>query len=416
MEWHARWLRRGKSLARISGHRRSTLSSVFLLLLLTVIAARCDGGDDTVAKLAAFQRLHTSTATSAVPPSHVYCGNINKDTSGPGHCAGIGTDANGAIRAFERTEMRGWIVGGPGWTEKDEVGLNVLLDWGWGAEAGIRSINTPEKIMETVTPFNVLMFGVDPTDRNGGGRALLPTMSGDAWGGPNAAVVHVESQAWRFSDPAPAGWAVSKTHPSGSPTSTFAVDLFRPDADPALSNDVGIGDYVRLVGTQWEDSCHCQGIQPFTPENNTDSLALAAIGRWIDGTFGHGVQVCPPAEPGHRVFCIQGRGWTEMHPVDYVATFGGPSHPTDTFEVIAMAGAGELTRSIKLPSKPSETAHVVYREIDSPFIIFLAGEPAAKDVTVTSDGIDVHIKLDPRGGIAPGYPKFFAGFYVAWQE
>src|SRR5262245_25144374 len=162
---------------------RSTLRvAVFLLLLLITIAAGCDGGDDTAAKLAAFQRLHTSIVTSPVPPSHVYCGNMKKDTRGSGNCAGKGTDASGQIPAFERTEMRGWIVGGPSWTENDEVGINVLLDWGWGAEAGIRSINTPEKIMETVTPFNVLMYGVDPTNRNGGSRALLPSMSGDTWG------------------------------------------------------------------------------------------------------------------------------------------------------------------------------------------------------------------------------------------
>src|SRR5689334_16586117 len=99
---------------------------VVLLLLLTAITAGCNGGcstgvDDTLTKLAAFQRLHTSTATSPVPPSHVYCGNINKNMRGPGNCAGIGTGANGQIPAFERTEVRGWIVGGLDWPEQDEV-------------------------------------------------------------------------------------------------------------------------------------------------------------------------------------------------------------------------------------------------------------------------------------------------------
>jgi hypothetical protein len=313
--------------------------------------------------------------------------------------------------------MRGWIVAGPGWSERDEESIGLLLDWGWAAEAGIRAINTPEKIVETVTPFNVLVFGVDPADRNAGGRPLLPTGSGDAWGGPNAAVIHVENQAWRFGDPPPSGWTISRQFNVFSSPVFFSTDLFRPDADPARTSDVAVGDYVRLVGTQWEDSCHCQqGIDPFPISNTTDSLALGAVRRWIDGTFGHGVSVCPPAEPGHRVFCLQGRGWTEMHPVDYAATFAGPAHPNDTLELIAMAGAGEVQRSIKLPPKPSENAHVVFREIDSPFMLLLAGDLAAKDVTVTNDGIDVHIKLNARSGIAPGYPKFFAGFYVAWQE
>jgi len=357
--------------------------------------------------------IYVETSTSPIPPSHVYCGNINKDVRGPGNCAGNGTDFSGRIPAFERTEMRGWIVREPGWPEIDEMGLSILLDWGWTANAGIRAINTPEKIIETVTPFNVLTFGVDPSDRTAGGRPLLPTQtSGEAWGGPNAAVIHVENQGWRFSDAAPSGWTISRR------STVFSADLLRPTAVPPLAADatVGIGDYVRIVGTQWEDSCHCQGIPPFNPITTNDTLALSAIGRWIDGTFGHGVKWCPPAEPGHRVFCIQGRGWTEMHPVDYIATFPGPTNRMDTLEIIAMAGAGEVRRSIKLPPKPSANARVVFREIDSPFTLLLNGDLAAKDLTVTNDGLDVHIKLNARSGIAPGYPKFFAGFYVAWQE
>jgi hypothetical protein len=364
--------------------------------------------------------IYFESITSPVLPSHVYCGNINKDVRGPGNCAGNGTDFSGRIPAFERTEMRGWIVEAPYWPEKDEMAISILLDWGWTAVAGIRAINTPEKIIETVTPFNVLKFGVDPSDRTAGGRPLLPTQTpGEAWGGPNAAVIHVENQGWRFSDAAPSGWTISRQGSPNDPITLFSADLLRPAAVPPLAADaaVGIGDYVRIVGTQWEDSCHCQGgIRPFDPITTNDSLALTSIVRWIDGSFGHGVLWCPPAEPGHRKFCIQGRGWTEMHPVDYIATFPGPTHRTDTLEIIAMAGAGEVRRSIKLPPKPSANAHVVFREIASPFTLLLTGDLAAKDLTVTNDGLDVHIKLNARSGIAPGYPKFFAGFYVAWQE
>ena len=65
---------------------------------------------------------------------------------------------------------------------------------------------------------------------------------------------------------------------------------------------------------------------------------------------------------------------------------------------------------------PSPNTHVVYREIDSPFVLLRSGEPAAKDMAITADGIFVHITLDARSGITPGYPKFFAGFHVAWQQ
>ena len=395
---------------------RSIFNTFRLFLLLPLVAGCGPEADKTLEELAAYQRLHASTATSPVSPSHVYCGNMNKEVRRPGNCAGIATNQEGRIPAFEKTEMRGWIVGGPIWVEPTEIAFNLLLDWGWPAEAGIRAINTPEKILDTVTPFNVLHFGVDPNKRNGGGRSLLPPNPGEAWGGPNAAVIHVENQGWRFTDSPPDGWTISKTHPSGT-TSMFSVDLFRPDAHPALAADIGIGTYVRLVGTQWEDSCHCQGIQPFTPVIPEDSLALAAFGRWIDGTFGHGVVFDTPPEPGYPSYPLQGRGWTEIHPVDYIVTFDPPTHPTDTLEIIAMAGVGEITRSIKLPMlpMPSANAHVVYRVIDSPFMSLLPGDLATDEVTVTADGIDVHIKLNARGG-GQGYPKLFRGYYVAWQE
>ena len=402
---------------------RFMFNSFRLFLLLPVVAGCGPVTDATLERLAAYQRLHTSTTTSPVPPSHRYCGNMNKEAPGPGDCAGKATNQDGRIPSYEKTEMRGWIVAGPVWVEPDEMALNLLLDWGWPAEVGIRAINTPEMILETVTPFNVLHFGVDPNNRNGGGRSLLSTQTpGEAWGGPNAAVIHVENQAWRFSDsPPPSGWTVSKTNPSGPRTSMFSVDLFRPDAYPALAADVGIGTYVRVVGTQWEDDCHCQNslrpIEPPPPLTPADSLALSAFDRWIDGTFGHGVIFWTPPEPDYpRSWPLQGRGWTEIHPVDYIATFDAPTHPTDTLEIIAMAGAGEVTRSIKLPPVASATAHVVYRVIDSPFMSLLPGDLAADEVTVTADGIDVHIKLNARPGVAPGYPKLFRGYYVAWQE
>lgn len=405
-----------------------TVGKAAPLLLLAVMSTGCGDGVDSARDLAAYQRLVTSTASSAVPPSHVYCGGESKDVRGPGRCASKGTNAAGRIPAYERTEMRGWIVNGPGWVENDEESLGLLLDWGWAPVAGIRSINTPEKIVETVTPFNVVGYGVAPTDRTGGRKALLAQAlepngvdRTSIWGGPNAAVIHVENQGWRFQDAPPPGWTTDRRHPDHADDPViFSTDLFRPDTNPPLvpGGTVGLGDYVRLVGTQWEDGCHCADTEVIfgegAIENPSDQgvLAREAMMRWIDGSFGQGVDYCP--DPHKR--CTRGRGWTEMHPVDYIAKLNPPTHPTDTFEMIAMAGASEIQRSITLPPKPSSSAHAVYREIDSPFTLLNPGDLASKDVVVTSDGIDVHIKLNPRSGVAHGYPKFFAGFYVAWEE
>jgi PASTA domain len=167
-----------------------------------------------------------------------------------------------------------------------------------------------------------------------------------------------------------------------------------------------VGDYVRLVGTQWEDVCHCN------PDLTDAGATKDAMVRWNDGTFGRGVSYCP--QPGGT--CDIGRGWTEMHPVDYMAKLLPPASHNDALEVIAMAGEGEITRSIRLPPKPFASAHVVYRKIDSGFTLLKPGDLADETVTVTSTGIDVHIKLNARSGITPGFPKYFAGFYVAWGE
>jgi hypothetical protein len=85
-------------------------------------------------------------------------------------------------------------------------------------------------------------------------------------------------------------------------------------------------------------------------------------------------------------------------------------------EIIAIAGESEITRSITLPPRPSASARVVVRKIETGFTLLNAGDLAAEDLTTTSVGIDVHVKLNARSGIAPGYPKYFRGFYVAWEE
>ena len=102
-----------------------------------------------------------------------------------------------------------------------------------------------------------------------------------------------------------------------------------------------------------------------------------------------------------------------MHPVDYIAQLDPPSH-NDALEFLTMAGASEITRSIVLPPKPSESAHVVYRKIDTAFTLLNANDLVAEDVTVTDVGINVHVRLKARTGLTPGYPKYFAAFYVAW--
>jgi hypothetical protein len=94
---------------------------------------------------------------------------------GPGRCESYGTNQNGRLPAYERTELRGWVVQAPHWTESDEMGMNVLLDWGWEPLAeGVHALNTPDAIIGAITPASVIMRGVNPNDF----RAVSSRLSG----------------------------------------------------------------------------------------------------------------------------------------------------------------------------------------------------------------------------------------------
>src|SRR6266542_3258359 len=194
--------------------------------------------------------VETATATSSTPPSHFYCGNVNKAVVGAGGCDSYATDEKGRLPAFERPEIRGWIVAAPAWSDDDEVAMNVLLDWGWQPLAsGVRALNTPEAVVNAITPANVIVFGRNPADYTALSSRLSPANSRQAWGGPFAAVVHVELQAWRLrlgSIPAPSDWFTRRRHPESDNEHLFAFDPIRPAAEPALERDLKVGDYVRI--------------------------------------------------------------------------------------------------------------------------------------------------------------------------
>lgn len=393
---------------------RPTVRRSLLAALLVLAVAGCGGiTSSDVTALRQYDELRTATGTTVIKPSELYCGAGDKVVQSAGGCSSHATDGNGPLPAFERTEVRGWVLETPAWTgDQAEVAFGVLLDWGWPAAPGVRAINTPEAIIQALTPHNIIGFGHSPADRTmPSSRLLTGAVGASAWGGPNAAVVHVEVIGWRVAGNPPADWGVSKTDGNGT-TWAFPFDPFRPVAQPPMQRDLLPGDYVRLVGTEWEDGCHCAaGVGPGKydgggvaglPITDPESIkAEEAKARWHDGSFNLG-----PI----------GRGWTELHPVDYMAVLDSPTHPNDVLEVISMAGESELLRSIKLPPKPSATAHVVFRKIDSGFTLLNAGDLALEDITASSDGINAHIKLNGRSGIKPGYAKYFAGFYVAWQE
>jgi hypothetical protein len=385
----------------------------------------CGGGipEDTSRKLA----LETTVRTSANPPSRFFCGNVNKATPSPGGCESYATDQNGNLPAVERTEIRGWIVSseGIGWGEEDEVGFDVLLDWGWSPVAsGVVPINTPEAVVAAITPHNIITFGRNPSDFSSGGSRLSSGNSAQAWGGPFAVVIHVELQAWRTRADGvstPAEWTSLKSRDlevrgGGIITKqfTFPFDPERAFAEPPMQRNLEAGDYVRIVGTRWEDSCHCPagvGVGAYLgafsrdlPENHPEQpIGRSARSCWHAGSLNLG-----PV----------GRGWTEIHPMDYIATLphaAANAPRSEKLEMVALCASGEFQRDILLdPStKPATATGVEYQKIDTAFTV-TAQDVETEDVRLLPNGIQVVVKLKQRT-LFQGDPKYMAGFLVKWK-
>ncbi|MBI3580332.1 MAG: hypothetical protein HY089_13085 [Ignavibacteriales bacterium] len=355
-------------------------------------------------------KLLTSTGTSQILPSQVYCGNEHKGLPPhSGGCAGKATDENGGIAAQEQVEIRGWLVDEVHFCDPAEVGFSVLLDYGWEQKTDpqkVFAINTPERIVNALTPADIIVFGRNPARISAASSRLQADPNLHAWGGRNATVIHIEAMGWRreSEQQAPADWNAF-TDGDGH---AWAFNPFRPAAFPERQKDLGSGDYVRIVGTLWEDDGHydniignggsnLEGVDHSDPESK---LASSAKGCWHAGSINQG---------------SNGRGWKEIHPVDFIAALDAPAQRKDAFQVITLCGAGEITHTIKLPSnsRPSPTAHISFKETIHTFTTFQDIE--TKTITPTAEGVEVKIKLKGRG-LFGGDPKFFAGYHVFWTE
>lgn len=150
-----------------------------------------------------------------------------------------------------------------------------------------------------------------------------------------------------------------------------------------------VGSYVRLVGTMWEDEVHEFGLGP---------VVGAAHDCWNEGA-------------------TAGRGWMEMHPVDYMALIEKPAPRTDVVDSLVVcerpSSSGtttSVTKDVTLPGgRPSPDAHVgcEYR-IDPDFT-------AEKQIVVHRmvpgpTGFHIEVTLDRQSQSA----KFKATYHVFW--
>jgi hypothetical protein len=358
-------------------------------------------GDD-LPTLAAWFYFYGSTSTTIIKPSDVFCGNCPKGRK----CGEFSPPKQGCIAkagkglAREHVEIRGWVVD-PGYYGDDnneEYIFEVLLDRGWTPIIPtdvVHPISSPHEIAAAITPHNVIEFS----------RGIA-RLDGTAWGGSKSAVIKVEVDGWgpaRMSHPLPVpppndwirlprdrlvGWPFDSQNPPSLPGG--------PLRDSA---------YVRLVGTLWEDTYH----------PNVGSVEeKKAKHCWAR----HATSYTPGDHPR---YLLEERGWFEIHPVDFLAVLDSPAAHTDTLEAIAICGTGEVTRDIRPPGpRPSQTATVGFEEIlDNAFIDWESVKTPNR-VTVSSDGIRVHVRVEDltsRAGasrvVRSG--KFKAFYRVFWQ-
>jgi hypothetical protein len=116
-----------------------------------------------------------------------------------------------------------------------------------------------------------------------------------------------------------------------------------------------------------------------------------------------------------------GRGWKEIHPVDYMARLGGSNFgrniDSDKLLSMTMCGAGQAVKSVMLGPPPSDGAYALGCEeiLNTEWTV----RPAdiASDVVTrlpNGSGVQVSVQLNSRGPFG-GDPKFYAGYHVFWK-
>lgn len=205
------------------------------------------------------------------------------------------------------------------------------------------------------------------------------------------------SRHWRGRGAPPAGWSTPSVDPADPNAAAWANTSwpFDPRA-PSGGAALVPGQYVRLIGTLWQDATH-----DLAPAPNATSSPWA----FFNGRLG---------------------AWLEIHPVDWVEPAVAPPVRKTPFviSVITYSSPTAETTESMAPDDPAPAGQTLrcLEMIDGRFTDMQS--VTRRDVTLAADRLTVTVAVERRMGtpttgnppLTPIIPGRFKAVYVIWWE
>ena len=310
------------------------------------------------------------------------------------------------VPATEKVEIRGTVFGDPErYTDtshgarNQEYNFYVKLDLNWDRDPclpdGITVINSLEQLANAVTPFNIIGLGGETEfGSDGVPRSPMTRTSPYRFGGPDSLIIKIEIDGWergnriptsgspsRDYGPAPAGWVPG----TGQGSDSHVLWPFNPDR-PLGNTGAGplkAGDYVRIVGTLWEDQVH-----------DPDRVASC----WQDGP-------------------TVGRAHMEIHPVDYLARVVPATRALpSTYTALALCDNATIDGMEIMPPDKRPAGAPVAVDWTAVGAFTTAGRPLDPEKLQDKGVVRVSAQaLNWQDSSGPHKGKFFALYRVYWD-
>jgi hypothetical protein len=279
---------------------------------------------------------------------------------------------------MEVVDVRGWITWAAGAPNNDDPDYHYTLRLDPDNPPKILSHPTRPELVGTIVPLSRILHPGNLVEavEEGGMREFRHPDNDDVFVG-NTLKIEIHGCATGTRDPELPNRVLCSAGTNDAqtvPADWVAVDEIDNDArifwpfDPqrpltSQPDAIQAGDYVRLVGTLWEDKPHEHGR------------------CWGDNGGGH--------------------GWYEVHPVDFMGKIPSfePQPPQSTAQVIAACDSGAVDVDLRPPMPQPAGTIPHYEEI------ITVDEGTTRSVTTHADRITVHLDVGGR----------FWGYYrVSW--